>query len=78
MKQFTNDDVEMWASWIGQNVNKRSRKPFKNGEKISTVKLMTQWPHLYSSMPKSTGHWYFVFEDHNGPVECFRCQLYQP
>jgi hypothetical protein len=52
---------------IGKQVSKISRKPFKSGEKINTIKSVTQNPQ--------TGNLAFEFNEDESNVECWRCKL---
>jgi hypothetical protein len=72
-KPFTQEDVERWATMIGQKVWKnppsatKEPKPFKSGRKVNTVLgLVTH---------EQTGGWGFTFEEDESVVECFRCSL---
>jgi hypothetical protein len=55
---------------IGIKVEKVSRKPFKSGLLVNTVKG-------YSTNPY-TGKLCFTFEEDDSAVECFRCQKSEP
>ena len=52
---------------IGRQVEKFSGKPFRNGEKIGTVKGIEL--HTITTRPA------YVFEEDNGQVECWRCRV---
>lgn len=58
---------EGWQLWIGRQVVKTSRKPFKSGEKVNTVKGIVVNPQ--------TGHNAFEFVEDGSNVECWRCKL---
>lgn len=56
---------EFQQALIGQQVVKRSGKPFKSGAKIGTVKGLTVHP--------TTQRACFTFEEDDTYVECGRC-----
>lgn len=59
--------IAVWPTWIGKQVGKVSRKPFKSKEKLNTVKGLTVHP--------VTGHAAFTFVEDESVVECFRTLL---
>lgn len=56
-----------YKNWIGKTVSKPSRKPFKSGLKINTVKDVVDHPILH--VPS------FTFFEDKSIVECRQCQL---
>ena len=60
-----NDDV--WKTWIGRRVHKKSWKPFKSGAQIGTITGTTTHP--------VTGYMCFTFAEDSSYVESFRCRL---
>lgn len=52
---------------IGKKVTKKSGKPFKSGEKINTIKGITQHPVLKDEMA-------YTFEEDDSYVEIRRCE----
>ena len=65
MKKFENETIDQYQHLIGFKVKKRSKKPFKSGKKINTVKSIT--------VHAETSHLGFTFEDDDSVVECWRC-----
>ncbi len=60
-------DSANWSTYIGKQVIKHSKKPFKNGSAVNTVKEFTTNP--YSGKK--------AFEMVEGSVvDCFRVKLY--
>ena len=55
----------VYYSYIGKQVAKKSKKPFKSGEKVNTVTGVT--------INEQTGNPAFTFEEDDSNVECFRC-----
>lgn len=49
----------------GTKVYKPSGKPFKSGEKINTIKSLTE----HNVLPRPA----YTFEEDDSIVECFRC-----
>lgn len=56
-----------WISWVGKTVSKKSRKPFKSGEKINTITGIVDHPALHVPC--------FTFVEDESYVECKRCLL---
>lgn len=57
----------VWPTWVGKQVSKVSRKPFKSKEKLNTVKGLITHP--------ITGHMAFTFVEDGSFVECYRTLL---
>ena len=57
----------VWPTWVGKAVVKKSRNPFKSGEKIGTVKGITTNPF--------TNRMAFTFNEDDSFVECMKCHL---
>lgn len=57
---------------VGKRVQKRrSRKPFKSGNKVNTVKAI-----IVSDMnPKKPGTEWCLFEEDDSQVEAFKCEV---
>jgi hypothetical protein len=73
-KQFTEDDIKVWKSMIGEKVWKNPKttskfqpKPFKSGLKVNTVKDVVQHDHTVNLA--------FVFHEDESQVECWRCSI---
>jgi hypothetical protein len=67
MPRPTMEERLTWPSWIGKKICKRTRKPFKSGDQVATVKGM--------SMHEKTGQQTFTFIEDDSYVECHRCML---
>ncbi len=67
MKPIIKEYPELWSTWIGKQVHKKSRKPFKSGAQVGTVSGSTTHP--------VTGRMCFTFIEDSSYVECFRCRL---
>lgn len=74
MRQFTEADMALWQSMVGQKVWKNPKstskfkpKPFKSGNKINTVKAVAL--HEQTQRPG------FTFLEDESVVECFRCSI---
>jgi hypothetical protein len=65
-KHFT-EQIADPNSAIGKRVKKGSNKPFKSGEKINTVKGITDHPTLHIPC--------FTFHEDESMVEVRRCEL---
>lgn len=64
----THEEIQEYKTMIGKKVHKfHSKKPFKSGEKINTVKNAT---HIH----ERTGRLCYHFEEDESYVECFRCK----
>jgi hypothetical protein len=68
-KQFSEAELNAWRAMRGRRVQKtaRTKKPFKSGLKINTVRDIITSP--VTDNPAFT----FIEDDSN--VECFRCVL---
>jgi len=67
MASRTQKSEETYRSWIGRQVYKRSRKPFKSGEKRNTVRGVVPHPQLDKLC--------FLFEEDDTYVTCDTCIL---
>jgi hypothetical protein len=60
----------VWPTWVGQSVQKKSRKPFKSGAKVGTVKAVTINPN--------TNRTAFTFMEDDSVVDCGQTYLSKP
>lgn len=64
-------DADKYQEMIGKRVVKKSRKPFKSGHIINTIKGVTTNPYANNRAA-------FTFEEDESFVNCQLCKLYQP
>lgn len=58
-------DQSLHAQFIGMTIRKKSKKPFKSGHSIGTVKAIKKH--------SITGHTAFVIQEDGSEVEAFSC-----
>lgn len=64
----TPENLALWATFVGQKVQKKSGKPFKSKDKINTVKS-------FGFIHPHVGTVCFLFEEDDTYVECIKCEL---